>query len=438
MIWPKRFLNTAHIGLLSRFERHLPFQPFHKIEQLQRKRLRTIIKHAYETVPFYRNAMREQGLLPEQFHSVDDLARLPLIDSVMVRRNPEQFLSSEYQTKNCQVLCSGRGKTVHWDNASSLRKLAYAERDRGVLNSMLGQGWGHCQLYLLPEKSMSLSLRNFWDSQLVMPKKLAERHFFSVEKPLAVAIEKMNAVRPQVVYSYGSYADQFFRFLRAQRLRPVLPKVWVYGGDMLPCGSKENIERDFDCIIYSTYQSVETGRLGFQCEARHDFHLNIDLCAVRLIDEDGNTAKINEPGEIVISNLYNRAMVLLNYRLNDRGVLNHKPCTCGRSLPLLEEFDGHYTGNITLPDGQNISTTVLQVACLDLLENTLEYQVKQTTPTEIAWQIVPFSDVNLESIKNSIIKKTLEVLEQDLIVSVTFVEQISRNASGKFQFGERV
>lgn len=435
MTWTKRLINTISIGYLSRVERAMPFRPLEDIERRQRKRLGSIVKHAYETVPFYRAAMQKRGLLPRDFRSADDLAKLPLIDGIMVRREPEQFISSRYDPKNCQLLSSGKGKTVYWDKVSSLRKLAHAERDRTVLNSLVGRGWGQCQLYLLPSKSMSLSVRDFWNSQLFVPKNLAERHFVFAEQPFDAAVEKMNAVRPQVVYSYGSYLDQFFRFLKHRNLKAALPPVWVYGGDMLPHGSKEQIENEFGCKVYSTYQAVETGRFGFQCERRQGFHLNIDLCTVRLINAAGEPAAETEAGEVVISNLHNRAMVLLNYRLGDHGMINSKPCSCGRSLPLLEKFEGHYTGNISLANGQIISTNLLQVACKDLLGRALQYQVLQSAPGQISWQIVPFADVNCETMKRSIIKKSLEVVGKDMAVSVNYVDRIPSNASGKFQFG---
>ena len=65
---------------------------------------------------------------------------------------------------------------------NALRRLAYNERDRAVLNKLLGQGWGQNQLFLLPDVSVSLIMRKFWDCQTLTHRGLARRSFFSPRK----------------------------------------------------------------------------------------------------------------------------------------------------------------------------------------------------------------------------------------------------------------
>src|SRR5207247_3744739 len=142
------------------------------------------------------------------------------------------------------------------------------------------------------------------------------------------------AVRPRVAYSHGSYADQFLRYVRARAEQVALPRVWVVGADMVSSAARE-VAGELGCILYSTYSAVEAGRLGFQCEHLDGYHLNVDACAVRIVDRGGRSVPPGQTGEIVISNLSNRATVLLNFAVGDRGALDPTPCKCGRSLPLL-------------------------------------------------------------------------------------------------------
>ena len=46
------------------------------------------------------------------------------------------------------------------------------------------------------------------------------------------------------------------------------------------------------CAVYAVYGAMEAGTIGFQCERRDGFHLNSDLCAVRIADADGNPVKL--------------------------------------------------------------------------------------------------------------------------------------------------
>jgi phenylacetate-CoA ligase len=55
----------------------------------------------------------------------------------------------------------------------------------------------------------------------------------------------------------------------------------------------------------------------------------------------------------VISNLTNRATVLLNYRLGDVVTRSRGPCRCGRTLPTIESIDGRINDLIVLPNGED-------------------------------------------------------------------------------------
>ena len=432
----RRFVNTAYVAVLASLERRIPFWPIERLEYLQQRRLRSMIQHAYDTVPFYRQVMEERHLRPKDFKNVADLNALPLLDDSFVWSNLKQFMSSQYMHRPMlNVHTSGTyskiQKTIYWDRLNALRRLAYNERDRAVLNKLLGQGWGQNQLFLLPEVSVSRIMRKFWDRQILTHRSLARRSFFSPERPFDEVVSQMNTVKPQVVFSYGSYAEEFFRFLADRRYQIALPKIWVYGGDMLSETGRELMEKNFGCIVYATYQTVETGKIGFQCERRKGFHLNIDLSPIRLIDESGQTVEPGHQGEVVVSNLYNRAMVLLNYRLGDLGVLATKPCPCGRNLPLLEKLGGRVLETIRLPDGRQFITDVLEIEFKNELESSLQAQISQLRPHQVLWRVVPSARADREALCRQLLEKSKSIFG-NIEVEVEFVEKIHRTSAGKF------
>ena len=432
----RRFINTAYVAALASRERCLPFWPIERIEHLQQHRLRSMIQHAYDTVPFYRQVMEERHWQPGDFKNVTDLNALPLLDDSFVWSNLEQFMSSRFRHRPMlHVHTSGTyskiQKPIYWDHPNALRRLAYNERDRAVLNKLLGQGWGQNQLFLLPDVSVSLVMRKFWDFQTLTHRGLARRSFLSPERPFDEVVSQINTVKPQVVFSYGSYAEEFFRFLADRRHQIALPKVWMYGGDMLSETGRELMEKNFGCVVYATYQTVETGKIGFQCERREGFHLNIDLCPIRLIDKSGQTVEPGQQGEVVVSNLYNRAMVLLNYRLGDLGVLATKRCPCGRNLPLLEKLGGRVYETIRLPDGRQFIADVLEIEFKNELESSLQGQVSQLGPHQVLWRVVPSARADREALCRKMLEKSKSIFG-DIEVEVEFVEKIPRTPAGKF------
>jgi phenylacetate-CoA ligase len=433
----RRVLNTARIASLARRERRIPWWSAERVRRFQQRRLRSMARHAYDTTAFYRRAMDERGLRPEDFTDVSDLARLPLVDDMDVRKNLDDLISSAYKDGPLQAVRTGGAytrvrKTIYWDDATFLSKIAFSERDRAVLTELAGRDWGQVQLYILPDESVSLQLRRFWDERLLVPRRLAERHYLVSEEPFEKAAELINDLRPGVVFTYGSYTDEFFRYAADRDIEIAPPRVWMYGGDMLSDHGRDLAEARFGIPIYTTYQMVETGKIGFQCERREGFHLNVDRCPVRVIDEQGRTLPAGQRGEIVVSNLVNRATVLLNYRTGDLGTLSDTPCPCGRSLPILERLEGKINDVIHLPDGGRLIAGSVELLFKHELADTLQGQLTQRADGCVLWRIVPLTSTDCEALQRRLLEKTGGVLGPDVPVSVEFVDDIPHTRTGKF------
>jgi phenylacetate-coenzyme A ligase PaaK-like adenylate-forming protein len=454
-------LNTAYVGGLARLERTVPFWPDAWIERRQRERLRSIVTLAQEAVPFYREAMSERGLHPCDFQSVSDLAQLPLIDGGIVQENLEQFLVrgadrrtwSSFQTSGST---SGVRRRVYWDNGSMLRGLAYIERvwpilarlaglsrSHAVMRSALGETRAQALLARVGRETPMLFIshgdlrarmlappaeRRVW-----RPTEAPNHHYLSALEPMETAAERMNAIRPRMVFSFGSYADQFFRFLAERGRRVALPRVWAYTGDTVSPGGRALAEEELGCLLHSSYNVTEAGRVGFQCERREAHHLNVDLCPVRLIRDGGESVAPGEHGEVVVSSLRNRALVLLNYRPGDWGVLASEPCACGRSLPVLERLEGRRSDAVRLADGRELASLALETLFRDELRPALKVQIAQRTPGEIVWRLVPFAGADREALRDALVRRAAEALGEPNRVTVEFVEDIATSSEGKFR-----
>src|SRR5206468_888973 len=61
-------------------------------------------------------------------------------------------------------------------------------------------------------------------------------------------------------------------------------------------------------------------------------------------------------GEILVTDLMAVPMPLIRYRTGDMGELDARPCSCGRSLPLLKRVEGRRTDFLVSPDGRVVHT----------------------------------------------------------------------------------
>jgi phenylacetate-CoA ligase len=434
----RRLLNTATIALQARHERRVPFWSAEGITRRQRRHLRAIVAHAYTSVPFYADSMRELGLTPRDIRSVDDLALLPPIDAALVRADEGRFLSTRIPPARRRALHTsgshtGQHGVVWWDDRSLLGKLAYAERDRAVLGTLLGRAIGHRQLHLLPRAAQSFVLREWWSEWTVTPRRLATRSVVPPETPYEEVAARLRAEQPDVVYSYGSYAEHFARWLAARDEVAHGARAWCYGGDGITRQGRALLERVTGARVLSTYQSTETGRLGFECERRDGWHLNVDLCAVRIVNAAGATVPAGHEGSLVVSNLHNRATVLLNYQLGDTGALADAPCACGRSLPLLRTLAGRRAETVRLADGREVSGLVLQAECMTALEGALRVQLAAEGPGRVRIRAVLLAGVDATMVARRIAEAVRTTYGDSLVATLEPVASLPETAAGKFQ-----
>jgi phenylacetate-CoA ligase len=186
------------------------------------------------------------------------------------------------------------------------------------------------------------------------------------------------------------------------------------------------------CAVYAVYGAMEAGTIGFQCENREGFHLNSDLCAVRIADGDGNDVAPGEVGDVVISPLDNRAMALFNYRLGDRAAISPEPCGCGRSLPLLVQLEGRRSEIIRLADGRDLSSLAIEASFAAELRRTIQAQIEQEAPGRLRWRIVAASPADNEALRDAFVRRGRNVLGAATTLEVEFVDHIARTAAGKF------
>src|SRR5437870_1213747 len=76
----------------------------------QDEQLRGVIKHAYETVPYYREVMEARRLVPADIRCTGDLSMLPVLDKKTIRERFADLISRGWPRKR-QVVGHTGGTT---------------------------------------------------------------------------------------------------------------------------------------------------------------------------------------------------------------------------------------------------------------------------------------------------------------------------------------
>ena len=420
-----------HVHGQSRF----PYlAPEHHL-RVQRRRLRRIVAHAYATVPFYRHAMDQLGLRPTDFRTAEDLARLPLISGRDLAAHPRRFRSTRFRPDDVVVTTSsgstGHRKPVSYDHRTIVLGFAEAQRRRDVMAALLGMSHHARTLEFRIVGCAMDKMTNFARDYTVAPRRLrALRLGVSPEVTPAEAARLINVFKPDLVHGYAAFVGTFFREAITRNLLTHRPRVVFHHSEKMPEADQALIERELGASLVSSYAAAEALFIAWQCEARRGFHIDVDRVAVRVVDQEGRTLPPGSRGDIVVSNLTNRATVLLNYRLGDVVTLSEAPCSCGRTLPTLDSIDGRTDDVILLPDGTWVHARAI-CAGLMSVDGLVQVQLHQQDLGRFLIRAVPTLRADRDRLKAKLAETLHGFVGVDAAVVVELVETINPEASGK-------
>jgi phenylacetate-CoA ligase len=146
-------------------------------------------------------------------------------------------------------------------------------------------------------------------------------------------------------------------------------------------------------------------------------------------------AQSGETGVVLVTDLLNRAMPLIRYRIGDMAVPDHLGCACGRGLPRLRHVEGRVTDFLVGTDGRLVSGAVLTVAVVAKRPSLGQVQLWQDAPGRVLYKIRsgdgrPLSPADLQFLD----VETRSYLGPDATIDHQYVEELPCEASGKYVF----
>ena len=426
---------AAHFAWHLRGQSAFPFLPLAALQRTQAERVRRMAAYACQTVPYYRETCRRLGLDAADFRDGGNLARLPVLEREAIQRDPEYFCSETVTRADLLHITSGGScgapRLVLHDPCGVFENAAHGERERSIWTAIIGRATGYCELTVAPPHSTTLKVQQYCRERGLYPRGLGiEREYASLLDPPQTTVQHINAFKPHVLHSYGSHLAILFGHLERTGVSMHRPAIVSYTSDSLSPTVRTMIEQRFGIPVFTTYQAVEAFKIGFECERHCGLHLNVDLYPLRVVDGAGRDVPQGQSGEVIVSNLVNRGMVLLNYRLGDIVTLLPDRCECGRSLPLLSYPEGRTDDLLEFASGRIVHPQAIRSA-FNQERLVWEYQVEQLTDDDFRVSLLASPACDREATRQRVVDKLATVLGRARI-DVQFVESIDRTVGGKF------
>lgn len=427
-----RTRRSAYVGGRALVEARVPYLPAAALERLQARRVRAIVAHAHRWVPHYRETLDELGIAPEDVRTAADLAALPLVERDAYRGAPERFLARDRPPEAHRQMSSsgssGAPVRVHQDWATRVVGLARAQRRWSIVQRAVGRRGVRHSAIVTPGSTIAELLAANRAGRLALRGRGGAVQQLSMADPPAINLPELNRFRPDAIGSYGSYVEALVLHVRATGAPFHRPRAFVYGSDGISEGMRRHIREELGILLLGAYQAVEAPGMAFECEQGTGMHVNTDAVALRIVDAEGRDVAPGEYGQVVVSNLVNRATVLLNYRVGDVAALLPEPCPCGRRLPLMSYVEGRADDWVLRADGTRVHP---QVVCTAFRGEPAiwQWQVVQRGPADLRVALVVPDAAQRHSLADRLGERLRERLGSG--VEVAFVDEIAPLPTGK-------
>ncbi|HET7503316.1 MAG TPA: hypothetical protein VFK02_19985 [Kofleriaceae bacterium] len=407
------------------------------LRDLQIGLFRRLIRHAYRHTEFYRRMLDERGLVPESFHTIEDVARLPLLERPLLRASIDARTASAPPraviTKTTSG-SSGEPVTVRY-NAES-RHWRDAIRWRGY-------GWGgyHIGMRALHYWGVGSSATTTWWKQ----KKAAIDHRIKRDlyidctprgdEALGDVVAQLRRFKPHVIVAYASGAATLARFVNGRGLRTWNDIPVLTGAEGLLAADRAAIEQAFG-PAFDTYGCREVMMIGSECEVHDGMHTSMEDMIVELIvrEPDGTIrhARPGETGEVVVTDLHNLACPMVRYVNGDLAVArDDTPCPCGRGLVRIGPIEGRVTETLTDGQGRAVSGLVFNVLLAAIGGVTSSFQVVQRLDRSVVFKVVPAASGPLPERETQILRDYITRYLPGVPLAIEVVDDIPLSPAGK-------
>jgi|SRR3989344_1073011 len=416
----KKFFIGIHRWSLRRIER----DSLEDVQALQLRRLRRLIKHAYNTVPFWHDWMDGSGVKPEDINSFQDLSNIPSVTKKVLNSVSQEELVSSKATASHYRIVTTTGTTgvplkIFYDNLTEER---YAAMKLRVSDWNLEKK-NKDDLYIRVGRS-----NNFFDGFTA---------FVALDFPFLNFVKsqlyQLCGKRKCVLYSYPSYLIYLAKLIKSEKIDMPLKGIMT-SAESLNSEEFALLKEIFKCPIGERYGTTEVGTIAQTCSAGK-YHINIDQCVVEVITRDGiiTPADISGKlfGRVVVTDLNNYVMPFIRYEVGDISILSQEECGCGKLFPVIH-FEGRDIAVAKFSDGRILHSFNLLWPLARRPDWISRYQVIRNLPDQFTVLVVPRNKY-LNSDISELQEELLEILKFEAGVEIKIVPEIETRGSNKFR-----
>jgi phenylacetate-CoA ligase len=397
-----------------------------EIQELQFRRLQNYLKFAYNHTTYYRALFDNYGCRPDRIHDFADLQRVPYLTRELLRDQFENLRSTQ-RVPGIQKLSTGGSTGIPVSVLVDAERNSFVDAARLRAHRWFGADMG-CREIVLWGSPIELTRQ---DRIRVIRDRLLNSRLLSAfnlgDEKLGEYAEFLSDYRPVKIYGYATALYLLARyFQKTNRKPPESLKVIFATAEPLFDFQRQAIGQAFKADVVVEYGARDAGLMGTECP-KGGLHIPAEGMLIE-VDRPGHDGL----GEIVVTNLFAKAMPLIRYRTGDIGEMAKGSCPCGRGLPMLKRVEGRQTDFIVTSDKRVIHALAVIYILRDCPQ-IAKFQVIQETVTDLTVRIVPRCKISPE-VQEKIVKDLQKALGRAMQIDLVVVGDIPVAPSGKFRY----
>jgi len=399
--------------------------------KLQLKRLKKVVKYAYENVEFYRNLYDEAGVKPEDIQTLEDIQKLPFITKDDLRKTYP--FDMQAAPKDDWIEVHSTSGTTGIPTVA-----AYTRKDIDIWGECVARGLASLGVHKNDIVNVAYGFGLFTGGHGAQ---------YGAQKIGALAVpmssgntqKQMNFLKDfpaDFLCCTPSYALYLAESFEKAGIDPksIPLKGGLYGAEMWTEEIRQKLEKKFDISAQNIYGLTEVIGPGVstECHIKEGMHIAEDHFYPEIINpETLEVLPDGEHGEIVFTSLTKTGMPVIRYRTKDLTSLNHEKCECGRTTVRMSRITGR-SDDMLKVKGVIVFPKQVEEVIMSMDELSPAYLIKVSRPglmdvIEVFVEIdqANFSDsmTDLETLKQIIAHKLKDAI--GIAVKVTLAEPYS-------------
>ncbi|HQO35968.1 MAG TPA: phenylacetate--CoA ligase [bacterium] len=325
-----------------------------ELRQLQLEKLQAILNRVDRNVAYYGKMFRSADLSPEDFHSLEDLQRIPLTSGeTLVENHPYgMFAVPLRQVIRLHPLPSKHGRQI---------VIGYTKND--VNNWTLLKARSFAAAGVTEDDILQVYLDYSLVPGALVAHYGAELLGACVIPVYNVALEEQIPImlnyRVTALVCSPSHALHIVNYMKKNEIDPksLFLRVMILTGERWSEELRSRIEGFLGVTALGGYGVPEICSPGIatECMERDGFHINEDHFLAEVIDpKTGEVLPYGREGELVLTTLMKEAFPLIRYRTGDITILREESCPCGRTTLRMDRVMMRTDDSLTI-NGMQIS-----------------------------------------------------------------------------------